>query len=209
MMVRVGASVNDKFFNNVVASLRRLLPEIRDFNISVRLAAVIASNTRNKADIDSAIDRAVAHGSANLRAGALAIVAKTLAEAMHFSEARRVVLEMSGMDAYWKAEACIWIARFSGEADDIKAAETAVSHIHTPYIRNELRIDMENLLHNRPHHTGVHAHKHHSDLRSLQAVLSELRGMEDSHGITPKHNSAFLRLKAQEIINRLFADALK
>ncbi|MDP2741757.1 MAG: hypothetical protein Q8O66_03690 [bacterium] len=175
----------------------------------MRLAAVIASNTRNKTDINSAIDRAVNHGNANLRAGALAIVAKTLAEAGHFSEARRVVSEMAGMDAYWRAEARIWIARFSGEANDIEDAETAVSNIHTSHIRNELRIDMENLVHNRPHHTGAHAYKHHSDLSSLQAVLSELRGMEDSHGVTPKHNSAFLRLKAQEIINRLFADAMK
>jgi len=192
----------------VIESLRRLVSEIEDFRLGVRLAAAIASVTKNRSDINLALEKARGHGSKNLRAEAFAIITKTLAEARHFTEARLVASETVGLDAYWTAEAHIWIARFSGDAGDIEAAKTCVFHINTPHIRNEARTDLENLLHKRPHHTGVH-NKHYSDFKALQAILSGIKGLEDSHQIVPKFNSAHLRLKAQEIIDRLFADAMK
>lgn len=201
----------DQIFNKTIASLRKAMHGIEDFSISVMLAAVIASITKNKTDINFAVDRASGHGNADARAEALFIIVKALAKARHFPEARSVVCEMTGLTAYWKAEAYIWIARFSGEPNDIEAAKSAVSNVNAPYLRNELRVDMESLLHQHPHYIMAkpQSHKHLPDLKALQAVLSELKGLEDSHRVTPKFTSAYLRFKAHEIIIRLFADATK
>ena len=199
----------DQLFDRVIASLRQAALDIEDFRLGIRLSAAIASVTHYAADVNLAVEKARVSGSKSLRAEALAIVTKTLAEAMHFAEARLVVLEMEGLDAYWKAEACIWIARFSGSTSDVEAAKLAVSNISSTYLRNEVRADMENLLRLRHHHTGANKNKHHSDFKALQAIMSELKGLEDSHVVPPHFTSAHLRLKAQEIIARLFADAMK
>lgn len=199
----------DQLFKNVVASLRRVASEIEDSRLGMRLAAAIASVTKSRIDVNLAVDRAKGHGSISLRAEALAVVVKTLAEGRHFTGARLIASEMTRLDAYWRAEAYIWIARFSGEDADIKAAEVVVSHINTPYLRNELRTDMKSLLHHKHHHTEAKNDRHLSDFKALQAILAELKGLEDSHVVTPKFNSAHLRLIAQEIIDRIFAAAMK
>ena len=206
----MSGKTQDQLFKNIITSLRKVASEIEDFRLGARLAAAIASVTKSRVDINLAVDRAKGHGSTSLRAEVLAVVVKTLAEGGHFSGARLIASEMVGLDAYWRAEAYIWIARFSGDAIDIESAEVAVSHINTPYLRNELKTDMKNLLHQRHHHTEVrNENKHLSDFKALQTILAELKGLEDSHVVTPKFNSAYLRLMAQEIIDRLFAVAMK
>ena len=199
----------DQLFDNVIASLRQAALDIEDFRLGIRLSAAIASVTHYTADVNLAIEKARGSKSKSLRSEALAIVAKTLAEAMLFDEARLVVSEMEGLDDYWIAEACIWIARFSGLTSDMETAKSAVFRINAVYLRNEAEADMKNLLHRRHHHTGVHSNKHHSDFKALQAILSELKGLESSQRGTAKFTSSYLRLKAEEIIARLFADAMQ
>lgn len=206
MMVRKTAK---ELFDRVIASLRQAVHEMEDFRLSVRLAAAIASVTKTEQDIRLAIHKAAEHGNHSLRAEALAIVAKTLAEAGHIAQARSVACEMLGLDAYWIAEARIWIARFSGKAEDKQIAKNAISHINMPYLKNEASADLDSLL-KRHHHTGQQKEgKHLSDFKALQAILSELKGFEDRHAIKPRFTSAHLRLKASEIIDRLFAEAMK
>ena len=193
-----------------IAQLRRLLTRIEDdFRLSVRLAAAIASVTHNKGDITMAVDKAKSHGNAGARAESLAIVVKTLAETGHFVEARFIAFDMIGLDAYWRAEAHIWIARFSGDPNDIESAEIAVSDICSHHLRNEARTDLRNLLGRRRDQVGEHSRRHHPKIKVLRKILSELEDMEDSPSIAPKHTSAFLRLKAHEIIFRLLAEAVR
>lgn len=196
-------------FDNVIDFLRRSVDKMEDFRLSVRLAAAIASVTKDQKDVKLAVSIASEHGSRSLRAEAMAIVAKTLAEGLHLEESRNIASSMKGLDSYWIAEAWSWIARFSGQKPDEEKAREAISHINTPALRNEARTDLNHLL-RRHHHTGVHKDKKHfSDLQALQDVLSMLKGIEDSHVVFPKFTSTHLRLKASEIIDRLFADAMK
>jgi len=212
MKVRITTRVrktSQEIFDKIIESLRKSIKEMEDFRLSVRLAAAIASCTKNQRDIEVAISIASEHGSRSLRAEAMAIVVKTLAEGFHLEQARSVVRDMKGLDAYWIAESWIWIVRFSGWKADEERAQEAISHINTPSLRNEARTDLNHLLECH-HHTGVQKDKKHlSDLKALQEILSGLAGMEDSHIVSPRFTSAHLRLKASEVIDRLFADAMK
>jgi len=202
------AIAKDQAFNKLVASLRRLVNEINDFRLGVRLAAAIASVTHNKHDIVVALDKARGHCSPHLRAEAMAILAKTLAEAHHLAEAREVASEMKGMDAYRQAVAHIWIARFSGDPKDAEKAKSAVTDINAFWARIEAQSDLELL--SRKHHVGGHTcDRHQSDFHALKSILGEIVGMEDSHRIRAKFTSTYLRSKAEEIFSRLFAEALK
>ncbi len=199
-----------EIFDNVIDFLRKSVCETEDSRLSVRLAAAIASCTKEKRDIDLAISLASEHDSRSLRAEMMAIVAKTLAEGLHLDEARGIAYDMKGLDRYWIAEAWIWIARFSGQKADEEKSREAISHINTPALRNEAREDLKLLL-RRHQHTGIQKDKKHlSDLQTLRVVLSKLKVMEeDSHVISTKVTSVYLRFMADGIIGMIFADAMK
>jgi hypothetical protein len=200
-----------EIFDNVIDFLRKSVHKMNDSRLSVRLAAVIASCTKEKTDIGLAISLASEHDSRSLQAEMMAVVAKTLSEGLHLDEARGIAhdMEMKGLDRYWIAEAWIWIARFSVQKTDEEKAEEAISRINTPALRNEAREDLKLLL-RRHQHTGIQKDKKHlSDLQTLRAVLSKLKVMEDSHVISPKFTSVHLRFVADGIIGMIFADAMK
>ena len=200
-------SAVEKPFEKVIVSLRRFVKEVDDFRMAIRLASAIAGVTHDRHDILFALHKAKSSQSSDLRSEGMAIVAKTLAEAQHFEDARKVVEEMVGANTYWKAEACIWIFRFSGEDQDLKVAENAIDDIQTPYLRNEAREDL-NLLSKKYHRTGhQNPAKHHSDFLALKALLAEVQSLkEDSHKVRPRFNSVYLRFKTREIIDRVLAE---
>lgn len=212
MMVREGILARDQHFQKLISSLRQVADTIGNFKLIVRAWAVIASSTGESADIMKAREKALESGHRSSRAESLAVLAKTLAKAKRFGEARAIAFDITGLDAYWHAEARIWIARFSGkntaEEPDIQNAHDAVEAIHTHELRNDARTDMHMLLSLQQKH-AVHEHQYFDSLRALLGTLTELKELEDSHTVLPKHTSSFLYHKAMEITNRFFADAMR
>ncbi len=197
---------NEKeFIDKMVSRFRKISENLNDFRIATRLASVIACITKEKKDIAFALEKAKGHSRQSSVAEALSIIAKTLAQAGRFKEAREVLLEMHGMDAYWVAESRIQLARFSGDEDDIETAKDAVLNIRSHQMRNEAKIDLEMAM-NEHHRTSQ---KNMADiLEELNAILRRLESFEDGNEVLPKANSAKLRLLAQTIIYHIFADMM-
>jgi pentatricopeptide repeat protein len=197
------ASANLKILNN----LRKVADSIEDFRLAVRLKAAIACITREKADIVSALERAREHGShRSVTAEALAIIVKVLAQAGRFDEARKIVEEMTGLDTYWHAEACIALARFSGNKNDTAKAELAISGIHSRELRNQARIDLKNALqeHRHPKFQPFTPY-----LKELSELLFQLDAFSAVDAVRSNANSAYLHAMADHIIDWIFANALR
>ena len=204
------AESHREMFNEVISQLRSLSANISDFRLKMRVLVVIANVTHQNSDIAVACEKAMENEHRGPRSEAMTIIVKALAEDRRFEEARKIAGSMVGMDNYWRASAKIWIARFSGDQNDIVQAEEAVSDVASPEARNEARGDLELLVHKRHHHSVSHAdHKHYALLMSLRTALSQLSGLEDNHLIAPQATSVSLRLTVQGIIERIFADALE
>jgi len=192
-----------KIFENI----RGFAESTGDLGLAVRLLAIIACITKDKADITSALGKAREHsGHQSVTAEALAIIVRVLAKARRYDEARNIVGnkkrgiagEMVGKNAYWHTEAAIALARFSGEADDEEEAKTLVSHIRDHGLRDEARGDLE--IAGRRHNVEVLPANPIFQLAILAGELTDGRA---------KHDSAYVHVLVDQIIDGLFISTLK
>jgi pentatricopeptide repeat protein len=196
-------SANLRILNN----LRKVADRIEDFRLAVRLKAVIACMTKEKADIVLALGKAKGHGSHQfVTAEALAIIVKVLAQAGRFDEARKIVGEMTGLDTYWHAEARIALARFSGNKNDAANADIAVSGIHSRELRNQARIDLKNALQKHRH---LKSQPFAPYLKELSDLLSQLDAFSEPDAAHLNVNSAYLHAMVDHIIDWIFANVLR
>ena len=193
--------------SKVIAILRGIAENLDDHRLAVRLLATIACVTKEKSEVLRAVFLAKEHGlHADYTAESLAIIVKTLARAHRFDEAREIVLQMKGSNTFWHAEARISIFRFSGQGHDKSEAEEAISHIRAHHLRNDARVDLK--VAQEKHRSGK-MRSFSPDLTELSSVLQKLEAFEDGALFTNGTNSAYLRLLAQEIIDRIFAETMK
>lgn len=197
-------------FNNVIPRLRKIAGETSDFELSLKSLAVVASVTGEGGDIRLALHKAHQAGLPSSKAEALAVLVKILAEARRFEWARRIATEMLGIDRYWYAVARMWIAGFSGEAEDIALAESAINSMNAGYLKVDARHDMAILLSKKHHHTGISRdRKYYEHLTALLRALTELKAFEDdAHRVRPLHTSAHFYHQANGAISWFFADLM-
>lgn len=183
---------------DIFENLREASTKTSDYRLAVRLLAVVACVTKDKADIALAIDKARTAKHDYAVAEALAIIVRVLARAGRFDEARAIVGnkkkgiagEMMGLDRYWHAEAAIWLFESSKDDDDRVEATTIASSIGNPGLRSEARADLSGrsdfiVLPNNP-------------LMALAIIANAL-----SNGRAP-HNSGRLHNQVDGIISSIF-----
>lgn len=199
MMVRVNEAE--------VKKLRAMAERLDDFRLTVRLLAVVAIVTQERHDVLHAVSMAREHIThSDQVAEAMAIIAKTLAKAHRFEEAREVASQMEGMSAFWRAEAWVSIARFSGVEKDQAQVADAIPHIRSHRLRDDVRHDLKIAL--EKHHSGK-IRSFSPDIVELNTILSRLEAFDDAHVVRPKLSSAHLRLLAKSVIDSIFAESMK
>ena len=114
--------------------------------------------------------------------------------------------QMDGMNAFWRAEALIAIAGFSGEERDRVLAGIAIHNIHSKRRRDDASHDLKLATEENTHRK---ARVFKSDLTELASVLSMLESSEDSRVTSRRENSAHLRLLAEAFIDGFFAETMK
>ena len=201
----MSVAIHDQLFNKTIASARKAANEIDDPRLKVWAWAAIASITHNPSDLREAREKALKVDHYSLRAELLVVIAKSLAEARHFKEARETASMVQKLDQYWHAEAWIYIARFSGEDKDAEQAEKAVSGINTPHLRAELMADAK-----LREPSGPNGHFHQiDDLKDLVKALTEIKGFEDAHSVATEMSSAHLRFRVLKSMASIVAEAMK
>lgn len=195
--------------------LRRVSGGLDDFRLAVRLKTVVACATQHPVDINVALNKAALHGCHQcVSAEALLVIVKIYTRLGELEKARNIVGNkklqipglMLGMDTYYHAQACIALAKASGQQHDIEEARSVISGISKRHQdRNQARADLSMAL--------TDAHQDPAafpfDLSELASVVLQLESFEDASVVTPKESSIFLHLMANSIISLLFAKMLK
>ena len=193
---------NSKIFNKLRGAARN----VGDFQLMVRLLALIACVTGKKEDIDAALESARQHGGHQSGiAEALATIVSVLVKAGRYHNAREVVGnhekgipgDLFGQDTYWHAEAAILLARGSKDPDDYNEAVHRINRIRNEELRREARCDLD-----MPEEDRRSIDSTNNPLFQLVALVSELTSGQIHH------NTGYLHKLIDRIVDDTFASKI-
>lgn len=184
---------------------REIAGQIKDVRLRAEIITAIAIVSNDPKDI-KAINEMICHIESPLRSEAIVAIAKKLARAKKFSQARELVLGIPAKDNYWRAEACARIARYSRQPSDFGHARRFALLVNTPSLQRDVLSD---ILRFERESDSVRAAKYNDNHRAAFADLVDSLGRIRDLEATTHSDGAYQRARAFADLANILAEALR
>jgi hypothetical protein len=196
---------SSEHIEKTLEAARMIAEQTKDGRLRAEIVTAIAIVSNDPKDL-KAISETICHIDKPLRSEAIVAIAKRLAKAKRFAQARELVMGIPVKDYYWRAEACARIARYSRQASDFGQAKKFALSINTPALQRDIFFDIRRF---EQEPDSVSALKHSDSQKTafadLVRALTRLRELEAS----AHSDGVYQRAKAFANLANILAEDLR